>query len=73
MYNKLFTDHPKSVCLSYGKHFKFAMEMSGRLLIGSCQAFIHALIPGLFITSTSDLQETLKKRLDETGCRDDEV
>lgn len=66
----LFLDHPTKVCLTYFQHWKFATEMSGRLLIGSGQALAHAFFPFLFITSTSDLNKTIEKRLTETGCRD---
>ena len=64
-----FTEHPTNVCLSYIQHMKFAMEMSGRLLVGSGQAFIHAWFPFLFISSTSELNTVLTKRLSEVGCR----
>lgn len=65
-----FTEHPTNVCLTYFQHWKFAMEMSGKLFIGSGQALVHAFFPFLFITSTSDLSEKLNQRLSDVGCRD---
>ena len=72
MFNKFF-EHPSSVCLTYFQHWKFAMEMSGRLFIGSIQSTTHAFFPFLFITSISNLTSTLKKRLSETGCIKEDI
>lgn len=66
----MFYEHPQNVCLTYFQHWKFATEMSKILLIGSGQAFIHAFFPFLFITSTSDLNNEISKRLSEIGCRE---
>ncbi len=61
--------HPSKVCMSYFQHFKFSMEMSAHLLIGSYKAFIHSLYPDVYITSTSDCVKHISKRLDESGCK----
>ena len=63
--------HPKKVCMSYFQHFKFSMEMSSRLLIGSFQAFVHAVYPDIYITSTSDTIKKIDERIKESGCRKD--
>ena len=65
----LFNKHPKDVCLTYFQHWKFSMELSGKLFIGSTKALIHAFIPFIFISSTSDLNRDIEKRLGETGCK----
>ena len=49
----LFTSHPHAVGESYGEHFGVAMSYSGRLFAASCAAFVHALLPFLFVTTAS--------------------
>ena len=49
----LFTDHPHAVGETYGEHFGVAMSYSGRLFAASCAAFMHALLPFLFVTTAS--------------------
>ena len=60
--------HPNQVCMSYITHFKFAMSLSQKLLIGSIESFIHAFFPNLYQTSTSDLIVEIKKDLENNGC-----
>ena len=62
--------HPANVCMSYFEHWYFAMEMSGRMLYGSVTSLVHAFIPDLFITSTTDTVNKIQSRLKEVGCRD---
>jgi hypothetical protein len=47
------------------------MSLSRRFAIGSIQAFIHALIPDLYITSSSDLILETQEDMSNVGCRDD--
>jgi hypothetical protein len=39
-----------------------------KLATGSVKAFIHAVYPDIFVTSTSDLLVTIKKDMDSVGC-----
>lgn len=61
--------HPGKVCMTYFQHFKFSMEMSKHLFIGSWKAFVHSIHPDIYITSTSDCVKLVSKRLNESGCR----
>lgn len=61
--------HPENVCMSYIKHLCLSMNFSKKLFISSIKAFIHAIIPSLYITSTSDLVDELKIILNTVGCR----
>ena len=47
--SKMFTDHPHAVGESYGEHFGVAMSYAGKLFLASCAAFVHALLPFLFV------------------------
>jgi len=69
--NPISFSHPKQVCMSYMQHFWFSMSLSRRFAIGSMQAFIHALIPDLYITSSSDLILETQEDMSNVGCRDD--
>lgn len=63
--------HPNSVCMSYFKHMKLSLGFSKTYLIGSYKALIHAFFPNVYITSTSDINEQIKKELNESGCLKD--
>ena len=64
----MFT-HPAKVCMTYVQHFKFSMEMSKHLFIGSWKALVHAVYPDVYITSTTDTVNLVSKRLNESGCK----
>ena len=63
--------HPSDVCMTYIEHMKFALNLSFELLIGSIQSTIHAFIPDMYVTSTTDLVTKLDKMLKESGCKDE--
>ena len=65
----MFT-HPKNVCMTYLTHMKLSLYFSYTLFIGSVKAFVHAFIPDVYITSTSDLSNELYKVLKSSGCTD---
>ena len=62
--------HPKKVCMTYMRHFWFSMSLCRRFAIGSIQAFIHAVLPDYYITSSSDLITEIKNDMSKIGCRD---
>ncbi len=61
--------HPNNVCMSYFEHFKFSMSLSVSFLVGSFKAFMHAIIPSMFITSSSDLIKDIDLKLKKSGCK----
>ena len=64
-----FTSHPKKVCMTYFQHFTFSIELSFSYLIYSYKAFIHAFIPNLYITSSSDSIKEIENKIKEVGCK----
>ena len=54
MFKRLFTDHPASVEESYGEHFLVATGFALAMLWGGFRVFIHAFVPGFFITAGSE-------------------
>ncbi len=71
-YSYGYFSHPASVCMSYLEHLIFSMSISARFAVGSVQAFVHALYPDAFITSSSDLVNELQHDMKSVGCRDEE-
>ena len=67
---KLFA-HPEKVCMSYTQHLKLSMKFFLLFLKGAIKAFIHAIIPDLCVTSTSDINKTITTLLQENGCHDE--
>ena len=61
--------HPDEVCMSYTEHCKLSLKLCFLMLLGSIKAFIHAFIPDLFITSTSDINKKISIILNNHGCR----
>ena len=49
--------HPED--MTYIEHFKHSMYLSYLLLDNSIKAFVHAIIPEFFKTSTSDVNKKL--------------
>ncbi len=64
-----YFSHPLRVCMSYSEHFWFSSRLGYKLAIGSMKAFIHAIYPDLFITSTSDLLVDIQEDMKKVGCR----
>lgn len=63
-----YFEHPNNVCMSYLTHAKLSLGFSIKLISGSIKAFIHACIPSLYITSTSDLVTEISNELKNNGC-----
>jgi hypothetical protein len=62
--HNLFFEHPEENKMTYMQHFFFSTSL-GLYFIGcSCKAFIHAFIPSLFITSSSDVPKELNNLFD---------
>ncbi len=64
-------DHPKEVCMTYYELLLFSISISYKLFKGSMKAAIHAVLPNLYETSSSDLLNDLQKTLNESGCKED--
>jgi hypothetical protein len=54
--------------MTYFEHFKLSMNFSKLLAIGAFKAFIHAILPDVYITSTTDIVEEIKVQLANAGC-----
>ena len=60
--------HPKNVCMSYIDHLKHSMKFSYMFFIAAYKSFVHALIPDVYITSTTDTVDEIKNILENSGC-----
>ena len=67
----IFFQHPKDVCMTYFSHFWFSLSLSLKLAKGSIKAFIHAIYPDKFITSTSDITKDIIQDIESSGCKQD--
>jgi len=48
-------EHLKEVEMSYWEHFCFAMSLVPFLLFAIAFAIIHAIVPGLFVSTTREI------------------
>lgn len=55
--------HPQSVGMTYTSHMKHSLKISSIMMKGSAKAFVHAIFPDIFITSSTDINQTLKEML----------
>ena len=46
--DRLFTEHPRSLGMSWAEHGAGAVKIGFELLGAGCAAIIHAVVPGLF-------------------------
>tara|TARA_E500000178_G_C17031199_1_gene760659 strand:- start:42 stop:326 length:285 start_codon:yes stop_codon:yes gene_type:complete len=67
-FTNIFSNHPKEVCMNYYTHFNFSLKLSIVLLTASGKAFVHAIIPSLYITSTSDTIAYIDNEIKTNGC-----
>lgn len=61
--------HPTNVCMTYLEHMKLSLELCALFFIGSIKAFIHAFIPDVFVTSSTDTVRDAKEKMSKAGCR----
>jgi len=60
--NKLFREHPQEVGETYAEHFAAAGGFGVKMMVGGAACVVHAIVPGLFITTGSG---TVKKLYDQ--------
>ncbi|HEV2567252.1 DUF6356 family protein [Sphingomonas sp.] len=59
MFNKLFREHPSEVGESYAEHFAAAGGFGVKMIVGGIACVVHAIVPGLFITTGSGMVKRL--------------
>ena len=55
MFKRLFIEHPASVDETYGGHFLVASSFAFNLLLAAMASIVHAIIPGLFVKTGSNI------------------
>jgi hypothetical protein len=60
-----FTKHPNEFGMTYWQHARFALDFSVHLFAGVLTSVIHALLPFLFKTSTSDIIKKMYGKIAE--------
>ncbi len=63
-----FFTHPNSVCMTYFEHMKLSMGFSKTLFVASLKALVHAFLPNVYITSSSDVTKKMIRDLKNSGC-----
>ena len=53
MLGKLFHNHPTEIGETYAEHFAAAGGFGLKMIAGGAACLVHALVPGLFITTGS--------------------
>uniref|UniRef100_A0A6C0EJ08 Uncharacterized protein n=1 Tax=viral metagenome TaxID=1070528 RepID=A0A6C0EJ08_9ZZZZ len=64
-------EHLQDVEMNYFEHCIFSMCLSLQFLLASIFAFFHALIPGIFTTSSSDYSTLIESILKHSSSKKD--
>lgn len=67
MLRRLFIDHPQSVDENYGEHARFALGFAGMLFLAALAALVHAILPGVFEKTASNIVHRLAQRTANRG------
>ena len=52
--HKWFLQHPRDLKLTYGQHARGSLGLAAHFGSLMCKATVHAIVPGLFSTSSTD-------------------
>ena len=63
--------HPAQVCMTYSQHFLFSMKMATMFVWASYTAVVHAFLPDLYTTSTTDTVDYINDQIKLVGCREE--
>ena len=63
MLKRLFSEHPAEVGESYGEHLRAAGGFGLKMIGGGIACVVHAVIPGLFITTGSGTVNRLYQQM----------
>jgi len=55
--------HPAKAGMTYIQHFKFSMNLSKKFAIASAAAAIHAIIPDILVTHSTDTINKLHEHM----------
>lgn len=61
--------HPNKVCMTYSEHFTISLQFAYIFAVASVKSLIHAFIPDLFISSTTDTLKMADFIMKTNGCR----
>ena len=65
----LKSKHLSTVCMGYFHHLRNSLYYSRRFFFASIKAVIHALVPDLYITSTTDTVTEIDELLKINYCK----
>ena len=63
-----FNKHPNHVCMNYTSHAQLSLYFVYKFIFASITAFIHAIFPYFFETSTSNTIKHIHTLLQNNGC-----
>jgi len=55
--------------MTYLEHMKLSLQLSSLFFVGSVKALIHAFVPDVFITSSTDTVRIANEKMSKAGCR----
>ena len=65
----IFHKHPMEVCMTYWEHLQLSMTLSYYFAEGSLKAFVHAIFPFWFPSSSTNIKNIVTEKITKSGCR----
>ena len=63
--DRVFLDHPRAVGETYGEHLWQATRVGASLIVVAFACFVHAVFPGLFVSTASNKIRSLAAQIDK--------
>jgi len=57
--------HLEEVKMTYMQHALFSLSLAGDMALGALCAIVHAVCPGMFLTSSTDISCRLSEKIKE--------
>ncbi len=61
--------HPQSVCMTYWQHMRLSLNLSALFLSGAIKAFVHAVYPDVFLSSSTYTVVKAQELMSNAGCK----
>lgn len=65
----IFSKHPKQVCMTYFEHFMLSMSLCKYFAEGSVKAFLHAIFPFWYESSSTRIKNIVTEKIAKSGCQ----
>tara|TARA_Y100001980_G_C14531672_1_gene307703 strand:- start:268 stop:576 length:309 start_codon:yes stop_codon:yes gene_type:complete len=66
---KMLFKHPTQVCMTYFQHARLSLRLSYIFGSASSKALVHAFLPDIFDTSSTEAVKNAENLMKQSGCK----